>query len=51
VPIMMKDISLIGYIDNYCAPYLICPLTTISYPPKKMGKQAFHQLLKNIESK
>lgn len=46
-----KDISLIGFIDNYCAPYLICPLTSISHPLQEMGKQAFKLLLKNIESK
>ena len=46
-----KDISLIGFMDSYCSPYLICPLTTISHPLQEMGKQTFQLLLKHIESK
>ena len=49
--IIPKDISLIGFTDNLLAPFLICPLTTVTHPLDEMGKKAFQLLLKSINTK
>lgn len=43
-----EDISIIAFSDSPCAPYWSPPLTTISHPLEKMGKEAINLLLENI---
>ena len=45
-----KDISIVGYTDTIYAPFLICPLSTISHDVQKIGNEAFNLLYKHMES-
>ncbi len=45
-----SDISVIAFSDTPCAPFWSPPLTTISHPFVKMGKEAIKILLSNIET-
>ncbi len=45
------DISLVAFFDSLYSPFLATPLTTISHFRKRIGEEAFHLLLKQIETK
>jgi LacI family transcriptional regulator len=46
-----EDISIIGFTDTIYAPYLVCPLTTISHQVQKIGLESFNILFKQMASK
>ncbi len=45
-----EDISIIAFFDSLYSPFLSTPLTTISHFRKKIGEEAFHLLLIQMES-
>ena len=46
-----NDISLVAFTDTHLAPFLICPLATVTHPLEEMGHQAFTILIEHIDDK
>jgi len=40
-----EDLSITGFDDIFCAPYLCAPLTTVRQPMKELGRQATEMML------
>jgi DNA-binding LacI/PurR family transcriptional regulator len=40
-----EDLSITGFDDVFCAPYLSSPLTTVRQPMKELGRQATEMML------
>jgi DNA-binding LacI/PurR family transcriptional regulator len=40
-----EDLSITGFDDIFCAPYLSSPLTTVRQPMKELGRQAMEMML------
>ncbi len=40
-----EDLSITGFDDIFCAPYLRSPLTTVRQPMKELGRQAMEMML------